>query len=87
VAASLASITGAGAEAAVPLHCSDAARAATPLVPLLRAGDFVPAALRLYFGDERDDDKVEKGQFVGREGAARFTGLLERFGELVGAGK
>ena len=47
--------------------------------PLFRASDVRVLALRVYLGDERDDDKVEKGEWVGRGPAAALTELLRRF--------
>lgn len=61
----------------------DAATAA-PLPQCFRRGDYAPLALRLYFGDERDDDKLEKGQWTGRPSAADFHNLLARY--AVGGG-
>jgi acetoin utilization deacetylase AcuC-like enzyme len=55
------------------------AAATAPLPPCFRRGDYAPLALRLYFGDERDDDKVEKGQWTGRPCAADFHNLLARY--------
>ena len=47
------------------------------LPPTFRPGDYAPLAARLYFGDERDDDKVEEGRFVGQEPAAAFAEQLQ----------
>ena len=53
--------------------------------PLFCAADFRVLALRVYLGDERDDDKVEKAEWVGRGPAAALTELLRRFATAAAA--